>query len=228
MYMIMSIEDRPNERISAEENYRLGLTIAENIATRVGESIQLFEASNELDNWIGMRGDGSERWMYNTERYRKAFEFLRGIISGIHSRLPKARVIVDDAGWCHYGFLHALWEDGLRWDITSLHWYASHGDIQRSYCRAIDAVAIHASFGLPVWITESNDDKAAKRRDADAQARWLESFRKQIARIGPRYGVEVVLVYELLDQPGLTNGEDSFGLFDENGRPKANLDFFLN
>jgi hypothetical protein len=217
---LRSIEMRPDADISPEDNYRRGYDHAYDMAERFKGRIRYYEASNELDNWTGMTGDGATIDQYNQDRYKRAREFLRGLIDGVHAADPDAKVMVDNAGWCHYGFLQALWKDGLRWDITAIHWYESQGDLERAGCRKANVAKIHAAFGKPIWITEFNSNTAAKNNDPARAANWTESFMTRVKEIAPKYNIEAAFIYELFDEPGLKGGEDNYGIVSADGQVK--------
>jgi hypothetical protein len=211
----------PDEHSDEQANYQRAYSYALDESSHAQKSIQYFEASDEVDNWVGMKGDGSTRNQYAQDKYIQARGLLRGLIDGAHAGNPSAKVLVDDAGWCHYGFLKALWEDGVRWDITAFHWYSSQGDIEKAGCSATNVAEIHASFGVPVWITEYNSDSAAVNDDRPGAAGWLSAFITQVRQVAGKYNIQAAFVYELLDEPSLSGMEAHLGIFDGNGDPKV-------
>ncbi|MDD5320823.1 MAG: glycosyl hydrolase [Methylococcales bacterium] len=223
MIFLRSIELRPDDKLDEHANYGRGYHHAFNEASKYRGKIKFYEASNELDTWTKMLADGAEGIQYNPIRYHKARGFLKGLVDGIHKADPEAKVLVDNAGWCHYGFLNSLWEDGLRWDITAVHWYSDHGNIEKAGCRNANVAKIHASFGKPIWITEFNKKSSVTEDDQEAAAVWISDFMNQINRIAPKYNIQAAFVYELFDEPTLTGGEQFYGILNHNGKPKAFL-----
>jgi hypothetical protein len=219
--LLWGLERWPDAHADEHANYRGAFDYAAEIARRYRGQIDYFEASNEVDVWVGMNGDGSDPSQYDRERYVRARGLIKGLIDGIHAGNPSAKVLVDDAGWCHYGFLRMLWNDGIRWDITAFHWYAKQGSFEQAGCNKANVAEIHASFGLPVWITEFNSDIGAKANDQPASAAWVSAVMAQIRDVAPKYSIQAAFVYELLDEPNLTGAERYFGIADENGQPKA-------
>ena len=100
----------------------------------------------------------------------------------------------------------------MRWDITAFHWYASQGDMEHAGCGGTNVAAAHASFGLPVWITEFNSDIAAKADDESAAAVWISQFMTQVRTVASKYKI---------DEPSLPGAQAHFGIFDANGIAKA-------
>ncbi|MDP9090786.1 MAG: glycoside hydrolase family protein [Pseudomonadota bacterium] len=214
--ILKSINLRPDATADEAGNYARAYSYAVAEGNYHNFAFTYFEASNELDNWVGMTGDGSGRSQYDPHRYHQARGLIRGLIDGIHSTDAAAKVLVDDAGWCHYGFLQMLWEDGVRWDITAVHWYSDQGDIEHAGCKGANVAAIHASFGRPVWVTEFNYKELGT-----AAATWIPSFMSQIRGAASNYRIEAAFVYELLDEPSLQGLEAHFGILDQNGNAKA-------
>lgn len=212
---------KPDATVSEQVNYTRAYAMGASDAQIGNSAIGYFEAGNEVENWVGLTGDGSARGQYNAQRYQQARGFVRGLIDGIHSANSSAKVLVDDSGWCHYGFLQALWEDGVRWDITAFHWYSNQGNVEHAGCGGgANVAAIHANFGLPVWITEFNSKAAAASNDPVAEAAWVSDFMTQVHSTAAKYDIEAAFVYELLDEPNLTGTEAHFGIYDGNGAEK--------
>lgn len=209
----------PDSHSDESANYSRAYKYAFDLA-QGHQQFKYYEVSNEVDNWVGMKGDGSARGQYDQNRYVQARGLIKGLIAGIHAGNPSAKTLVDDAGWCHFGFLKALWEDGVRWDITAFHWYADQGNIEKAGCSATNVAAMHASFGLPVWITEFNSNTAARNNDEAAASAWVADFVSQIHGVAARYRIQGVFVYELLDEPNLQGMEGHFGIADATGNPK--------
>lgn len=219
--MLHGIALWPDSGLDEEANYRRGYAAAYADAKKYKGKFRYYEPSNELDNWTGVLGDGGSRIQYNPLRYARARGFIKGLIEGIHDADPAAKVIIDDAGWCHYGFLNALWDDGVRWDITAFHWYSDQGSIEKSGCRNANVAAIHAAFGRPVWITEFNLRSSLSRDDPIARSTWITQFVAQVRAVAPRYNIQAAFVYELLDEPSAKGGEAFYGIFDKDGYAKA-------
>lgn len=220
MVFLRSIELRPSERLTADENYERGFNYALAEAKKYSGRIRYYGISNELDNWTKMIGDGSTILQYDPIRYPKARSFIRGLIDGVRKGDQQAKVLVNNAGWCHYGFLRALWNDGIRWDITALHFYSDHGDIEKVKCGGANIAAIHTEFGKPVWITEYNKKSSKTEDNQHEAAKWVETFIRRVKEVAPKYNIEAAFVYELFDEPELKNGEQFYGIVDKDGFPK--------
>ena len=221
--MLKSISLSPDSSLDEEANYKRAYSSGVAEASAYDYAFKYFEAGDELDNWTGMTGDGSERSQYVESRYFQARGFVRGMIDGIHSVDASARVLVDDAGWCHYGFLQMLWQDGVRWDITAFHWYDNEGNIEHAGCHSANAAAIHAAFGPPVWITEYNSNTAVHKSDPVAEGAWISAFISQLKAVAPKYDIQAAFAYELLDESNLAGPNGHYGIFYGDGSPKFSI-----
>jgi len=220
--ILRSIESRPNDKMDETGNYNLAYNYALDQGRRYHGVFVYYEASNELDVWVGVKGDGSHPSDYDQGRYALARGFLRGLIEGLKAGDASALVLVDDSGWCHYGFLQSLWKDGLRWDITAIHWYAGQGNIEQVGCNNANVLQIHQGFGRPIWITEFNSDNAAKSNDTAGAGTWIEAFMSQVKTKSAQYDIEAAFVYELLDEPNNPQVmEQHFGIADSSGKAKS-------
>jgi hypothetical protein len=216
----------PLKAENEDEAYAEGRRMGRDFAAAFAGKIAAWELGNEYDNVVGMTGDGSDPAQFDDVRYRKARGALRGLLDGVRAGDPATRRIVDNAGWCHYGFLERLDRDGVRWDVTGQHWYADQGDMESAGC-GCPAGALHLchtnvleilhNFGKPIWITEFNDNRS---EDPETAARWILKEMRAWSVAAARYGIEEAQLYELLDQPELKGREATFGLADAEGRPK--------
>jgi hypothetical protein len=220
--VLKTIGGTPDPTLSEAANYAAAYAVGVGEANNIQSAFTYFEAGNEIDLWVGLTGDGAARGQYNAQRYVQARGWLRGMIDGVHSVNASAQVMVDDAGWCHYGFLQMLWADGVRWNITAFHWYSNQGNVEQAGCEnGANVAAIHAAFGPPVWITEFNSKAAATSNDPLAEAAWITAFITQIQSVADKYGIAGAFIYELLDEPNLSGLESHLGIFDGNGNPKV-------
>ena len=218
--ILKSIEMSPDSKLDEEANYKRAYASGVTEGSAYVYGFKYFEAGDELDNWVGMKGDGSQRSQYVESRYLQARGFVRGMIDGIHSVDASAKVLVDDAGWCHYGFLRMLWDDGVRWDITAFHWYNNEGNIEKAGCNNANVAQIHAAFGPPVWITEYNSNTAVSKNDPVAEGAWIGTFIAQLRTVAPKYNIQAAFAYELFDEPNLVSPISHYGIFYANGSPK--------
>jgi hypothetical protein len=180
-------------------NYAAAYAMGRAYASRFKTDIATWELANEGDNWIGMKGDGSDISQYDRAKYARARGMIRGLLDGIHAGDPHAKGIVNGAGWCHWGFQEQLWRDGVRWDITGWHWYSSYGDLEKARgCGNTNILQrFHDTFGKPIWLTEINVDRYGG--DKAAMGNWLVSTMAQLDAVAARYDIQAAYIYVLFN-----------------------------
>jgi hypothetical protein len=199
----------PQAGAGEDGNYRRGYDAAKACASEFGPAGIIYEASNEVDNWVHMQGDGSDISQYDQGRYREARGLIRGMVDGVHA--AGGMVEVHNAGWCHYGFMQALWNDGIRWDITGEHWYGDQGSLTRAGCGGKNVAAELQKFGRPIIITEINANSASGMSKV-AMGDWLSRAMPEIEAIAGQYGIIGAQIFRYRDIP-----EGNWGLIDRNG-----------
>jgi hypothetical protein len=210
--------------------YREGYAMAEAFARRFRGELHVWELGNEYEVAVGVTGDGSDPSHFNDVRYAKARGAIRGMLDGVRAGDHAARRMIGAGGWCHYGFLRRLADDGVSWDITGEHWYSNEGDIEAAGCGCGVMAVIRACrtnvlevlhrWGKPIWITEFNNN-SPEERAGQAGAEWLVRTMRRWDAMASRYDIEAAQIYELLDVPQLNDrNAASFGLAFADGRVK--------
>lgn len=202
--------------------YRIGYDRARAYASRFKNEIRVWELGNEQETYAMIRpceqrdnhdvysctwGDagGDSPLDYVAARYERLRGLLRGLIDGIHSVDPHLRAAVGSAGWWHWGVLSRLHQDGIAWDITVWHWYAS--DPERT--RNTNALQIIAQFDRPIWITELDEPYRPENWE-QAQANGLRTTLAWFVKMAPHYDIEAIYIYELLDEPYWAPSQEAY------------------
>jgi hypothetical protein len=197
-------------------NYKNGYMEATTCINQTGPHPVIFEAGNELDNWVGITGggDGSAISQYNPGPYLDALGFIQGMIAAVRALAPSSLVAVDNAGWCHYGFLIGLKASGVTWDVTAEHWYGNEGDLISAGCEnGVNILAtLQSNFGKPIIVTENNVN--ANGFDKTDMASYFYSEMRELGPIATKYDLEGVIIHTLQDIPwyllyGIINGNGS-------------------
>lgn len=225
MVFLRSLELPPNEAYSEEANYTMALNYAYQEAKQYKGRIKYYEAGNELDNWTGIVKPyiGFGPLVHRQDRYPLARGYLRGLVDGVRAGDPDAKILINSTGWCHFGFMQSLWNDGLRWDITAVHWYEQFGDLE-SGCRGTNPIQMYASFGKPIWITEFNSTIGIKNDDQQHAAKWVKEFIRRLRELSSKYEIQAAFIYELLDEPEKKGLERKFGIIDVDENKKMVFD----
>ncbi|HYI71934.1 MAG TPA: hypothetical protein VEX87_19395, partial [Skermanella sp.] len=179
-----------------------------------------WELGNEYDNLsIKAGASGALASDYNNAPYAIARGLIKGMYDGAKGADATAKTVVDDAGWHHYGFLQRLAADGVKWDITAMHWYSDQGSPMNVGGGGVDALAIHQKLGEPIWITEVNARPGSMGEAAEAQ--WLVKTMADWNAVATKYGIQAAHIYELFDQPEMgTSPEAHYGLYTSTGAYK--------
>jgi hypothetical protein len=212
---VVLIEATPTRGAGEAANYANGYKAAQTCVLQTGVEMNIiYEAGNELDNWVGTSGDGSDISQYNRSNYIDARGLIRGMIDGVRALNSQALLEVHNAGWCHYGFMTGLWKDGVRWDITGEHWYGNEGDLLKAGCEnGINILKVlHSSFGKPIIVTENNVNAGPFTKAQ--MASYFQNEMPELDAVAKQYDLESVDIFFLQDIPnfltfGVYNGDGS-------------------
>jgi Ca2+-binding RTX toxin-like protein len=174
-----------------------------------------WEAGNELDLYALKPGaTGQSPSDYDDTRYSLARGAITGLLDGIHSADPTAKVAVNTTG-IDFGFLQRLANDGVHWDITSEHYYAAPGatDLMTG---AQTLFGTLAQFQHPILLTEFNQQQGSYSSPS-TQVATVESMMQAVTAVATQDDIIGAYFYELLDQPEISGAEGHFGLASASG-----------
>lgn len=213
--------------------YRKSYDGALNFVNRYKNVFHVYELSNELDNFSIIGGGGDKVTDYNPQKYELVKQMLRGLAEGVHAADGSAQRIIDFGGWLHTGYFERIENDHIPYEIVGVHWYQDMGEItcpgQSFPCPArilhfnviqrLQAI----THGKPMWVTETsykplpgNSVEMNVNRKLDYLPQTLQRYMNSPSV----YPFQVVMLYELLDEPHLTRvTEQQTGLFSVTRRP---------
>lgn len=125
----------PTETKTEDESYRAAYDMAFKFAQRFRGGVPVWELGNEEDHRVvadSFEDNSDPKKVRAFPNYAAVRGKLRGLLAGIRAGDETSKVAVGDAGGCNYGFTQALWEDGLRWDMTLFHPYDFWGEPRQS------------------------------------------------------------------------------------------------
>lgn len=169
------------------------------------------EAGNEPDLYCKKPGaSGALKTDYDTVKYTKAKNAIIALYNGVKSVRPSIQVGLNMV-YLDWGWLDRMKADlgGTLWDCTTWHVYLPPGSSGIA-AGAPPILAQLAAYGRPVVVTEFNQD-TGHLTTSDPQT-LLDMMAALEAG-----GVSGAYVYELLDEPGLSGAEATYGLADEAG-----------
>ena len=195
------------DTVPADELHRRAYDFAFALVSRFKDRIKVWELSNEAEvyaiiqpceqrddgtqypcNWGAAGGNGVLD--YYGPRWTKISAVLKGLSEGTAAADPSARKAMGTAGWGHTGAFERMRRDGIQWDISVWHMYGEDPEW---------AFKVLGEFGKPIWVTEMNHPRGSEpgeREQANGLRRWMD----RLAELAPRYKVEAVHLYELLDE----------------------------
>jgi hypothetical protein len=205
--------------------------------------IPVYELGNEENaSLLPPRNDNSNIAVWEAApNYPLLRGMFRGMIDGIHAGDPAAKAAVGDAGGCNYGMEEALWQDGLRWDITVLHPYDFWGyptnltiawwnGASEGGCAAgSNMLQMYAQFGKPLWLTEYSWTPGVSANNKTMVGQGLtqpigdgyNGMMPTFQSLAKLYDIEAADIYELFDEPSIAGGEGQFGIFTSTGATTA-------
>jgi hypothetical protein len=177
------------------------------LVSQLKDRIKVWELGNELEVYAIIKAcemqDDSKQYNcgwgpaggtgvldYYGPRWAKVSAVLKGLSEGAMAADSTARRAMGTAGWGHTGAFERMRQDGIAWDISVWHMYGEDPEW---------AFKVLAGYGKPIWVTEMNHPRgseAGEREQADGVRHWMQ----RLAELGPRYKVEAVHIYELLDE----------------------------
>jgi Glycosyl hydrolase catalytic core len=210
----------PDEAAAYRDGYKLGHDSAEVLKGLVED----YQVGNEYDNLAIRRGHGKDPSDYDNAVFMKARGSILGMIDGIKSADPQAKIALCSLGWLHYGFSDMLYTgtqpDGSKghripqWDITAWHWYSDMGDI--TFARGNNVLKhLRDTYHKPIWITEYGARPDLGESDAAAYLISLNGLAGYVAN-ARKYGIQAVFMYELYDDQAY-GGDGDYGLFRDDG-----------
>ena len=213
--------------------YRKSYDGASSFVNHYKNVFHVYELSNELDNFCLAGGDGDKPSAYNPQKYELVKEMLRGLAEGVHAADPSAQRIIDFAGWLHTGFFERLENDRIPYEIVGVHWYQDMGEItcpgQAFPCPArpqhfnVIQRLQSVTHGKPIWVTETSYRPLARNsaeENVNRKLNYLPPTLQRYMNSPSRYPFEVVILYELLDEPHMTAAsEQQTGLYTVTRQP---------
>jgi hypothetical protein len=216
---------------SEDDAYAAGFALGQ--ATATAYKFPYYEVTNELEaDALTGNVDGVYPSQYDNDKFMHARGVIRGMIAGVKSIDPAAKIVMGGGAWMHYAFDQMLANgtqpDGttghpvVDWDITAWHWYSDQGDITK----ASGGTGIHnvlaalKALGKPIWMNEVGVRPwyGSDQQIADYLVGNL--MMAQLLALASTYNIQSIQAYELYDDP--PGGEGAYGLLKNDGvTPKA-------
>jgi hypothetical protein len=197
-----------------------------NIVSHYKTSIHVWELWNEGDVYsiISPAYSGASISDYDPKRLAVSEAIFHGLADGARAADPSCVRIINVA-WVHTGFVEALENDAIPYDIVGIHWYANAavtgqpgmGDVtcpaqnlpcpsQLLYFNVVERLQ-SLTGGKPLWVTENNYQPPTSGNSVEMNISWEESYLPPMLQLDMSspsvYPYQMVMIYELLDEPNL-------------------------
>jgi hypothetical protein len=219
----------PDSKHAADEAtaYRDGRNLGVNAATAMHGLVHFYQVGNECDNDAIVYGHGNDPENYDNLKFTKARGSILGMIDGVKTIDPSAKILMCSMSWMHYGFTDMLsmgtQPDGTRGhpipqsDITAWHWYSDMGDITDAH--GVNVLQhLKDTYRKPIWITEYGARPDLSESQA---ARYLVGTKALAGFVAnaSAYDIQNVDLYSLYDDSA-NGGDGDYGLIENNAVTK--------
>lgn len=190
--------------------------------SRYKSSIHVYELSNEQDVYSASGApNGDQVGDYDPRKFGIVAAMLRGLADGVRAADGNAMRIIDFAGWLHTGFFQLVEDQHIPYEIVGVHWYQNMGEItcpgQAYPCPArplhfnviqrLEAI----THGKPMWFTETNYSplpNLSVEANMQRKEQYLVPTLQRYQELANVYPFEVVMIYELFDEPNVGGGAE--------------------
>jgi hypothetical protein len=206
-------------------NYSLGVDYGTTTANVLKDHCPIYEVSNEICIYCNGVGPGTDPAAYDHFRYADCRALIRGVIDGIKSVQPDAKIVIGGGVTTLTAFFRMMWDgtapDGstghelVRWDYTGWHWYESSGSITQAYDGTgtpYNVLEELSRFGVPIWITELG---FIPQGTPEAQSAYVEAALDEYRGYRDSYNVVNTCWYTLYD-----DASGTFGLLEDDGQTR--------
>ncbi len=208
MIYLQGLNFKDNTNISFSKGYKIG----SNFAKAYGRYFSYCEIGNEEELHVVKNNvSGSDANDYDPDKVSVLASFMNGMITGIKSRYPQTKIIINTGGWFHFVFFSLLEKENVKFDIIGYHWYAD----MDAYSKKVNVDVIKSMFDRykkPIWFTEINTPFGTFKASEIEQQQWLTAF---ILSVKKYKAVQAIFIYELIDEtelPETAGGERFYGI----------------
>ncbi len=210
--LVVVLLPRPQDAADKAAAYKEGFRVGQNAANVLkGKDIKYWEIGNEWDLTCMVKPPGRLPSDYDTAKYNKCRGAVKGLMAGVRSVTATGQFLIGGAG-IHWGYSLRLWQDGVRWDITKIHWYSGNDGSST----AIPGTSFRGggapnerfnifqflkdSFGRPICCTEFGVRGNLFNYDDKLMSDWLVKTMEGWASLADTYDFQFACLYEMLDE----------------------------
>ena len=186
---------------------RIGATAARYTASSPHGFIRYLQVFGEadipalLDSNPADVPDGSRPSHYSDAVINDWYGRFQSALGAIRAVNTDSKTVIS-ISYLHYGFLTALKNKGLQWDIIGLDWYADMGEFSRVL------TPVKANFTQDILITETNIRPSGNNTYAPISTwNWLTDG---MAAVYAEPRVKGLIFYELMDEPAISDPVEAY------------------
>lgn len=198
-----------------QDPYKDGFDNAYRIASHYKDQIKYYQIMNEAGSNALKDGtySGENESDYDTTKYERTKEWLRGASEGIKKADPNAyRVLTSQ--WLQTAFLDKLKKDNIEYDIIGWDWFSDMGFIGEK--KLDDGTLLMdklKSFDKPIILAEINYRPEGTNGQRGQPEEKQADYIAQAANWAVSAGLKGFYVLELLDVPNSGHGyTDYYGI----------------
>jgi len=143
---------------SMTDPYQEGYKQAKEIATRYKGKVKYYQLLSESASTAlkGGQYPGTSEDQYDSTKYEKIKEWLKGASKGIRESDSKAKIIITDQ-WTHFAFFEMIKRDKVDYDILGWDWFSDMGLLEDKKLDDGTLVFDHLKkIGKPIMLVEVN------------------------------------------------------------------------
>lgn len=180
--------------------YNSMYSYAQNIATRFKGKVPYYQLANEASGVTIKQGfPGNKISDYDETKYTHFKNIVKGLSDGVRAGDSDAQRIIS-SNWLGVGVMDKLIADKVDFEIIGWNWYSLMGDDLTKTLddgSILDIPAYLAHYNKRFWVVEINRDGGSFDGNMVAQATYLDTFAKNIAK---RKNITGFFVFTLTDQ----------------------------
>ena len=223
-YMI--IESNP-DLTKIDNAYQNGYDAASSIATTFKGRIKYYQLLNEAGS-VALKGgqySGEKESDYDTKKYEKVRDWIKGASAGIKKADPDAYRVVTDQ-WTHFAFLDMIQKDKVDYDIIGWDWFSDMGLMgDKKMADGKTALEHLQVYNKPIILAEVNQRPDGPTENQKMDPVKQKEFMTKMAKWA--YDSKVIkgfFILELMDVANLgasRNYVDRYGIIAANKNAKG-------
>lgn len=164
--------------LSIDNTYQDGYQVASDVSSHYKGKVKYYQLMSEQGSTAlkGADYSGENESDYDTAKYEKVKEWMRGASDAIRKNDPGSYIVISDQ-WTHYAYLQMLQRDKIDYDITGWDWFGDMGQMKDQ--KISDGTLLTdklKSFNKPIILVEVNYRPGKTGMNEDKQADYIQQM----------------------------------------------------